>query len=288
MKNVLDLYEKFCHKKGLTFEDFPSVKTYDNTTLFCSAGMQQYKNLFENSEIREMTLANNQACLRVNDLEELGDGKHAAYFHMLGLFSFRGWTMKQAVDCWLEFIEDILGLKISKFTIHPDKKDWVYLFQEKQYDLIKLDSSCKWSDGDIEGYCTEFYVDDVEIGNIVNPLGDCIDAGFGLERLEALVHKNDLPYSLGPTPRYELLSQAAHAIEHAGYKASNKEQGYVLRKILRMMWKEGEKEHILSTCYMLAQEITRQKKLEKLYKKLKDKFPDKPKEWWFETHGIEL
>lgn len=119
-------------------------------------------------------------------------------------------------------------------------------------------------------------------------MGDCIDAGFGLERLEALVNKNELPYSLGPTPRYELLSQAAHAIEDAGYKASNTKQGYVLRKILRMMWKEGKKEGILSTCYMLAQEIKRQEKLEKLYQKLKPKFPNKSKKWWFATHGIEI
>ena len=30
--------------------------------------------------------------------------------------------------------------------------------------------------------------EDREIGNIVNPLGTCIDVGFGLERLDMIVH----------------------------------------------------------------------------------------------------
>ena len=58
--------------------------------------------------------------------------------------------------------------------------------------LIKLDEGCLWSDGNIGGYCTEFYYNDIEIGNIVNPLGTCIDVGFGLERLLNLKHEQPI------------------------------------------------------------------------------------------------
>ena len=53
---------------------------------------------------------------------------------------------------------------------------------------MRNEEECKWTDGDIGGYCTEFFKDDVEIGNIVNPLGTCIDAGFGLQRLNMFVN----------------------------------------------------------------------------------------------------
>jgi hypothetical protein len=38
----------------------------------------------------------------------------------------------------------------------------------------------------------------------------------------------------------------------------------------------------------LLEEISRQDKIKERYNKLKDKFPGMSKEWWFETHGIEL
>ena len=36
--------------------------------------------------------------------------------------------------------------------------------------LVRIDNECLWSDGNIGGYCTEFYKNDIEIGNIVNTL----------------------------------------------------------------------------------------------------------------------
>ena len=54
---------------------------------------------------------------------------------------------------------------------------------------IREDNECVWTDGDITGYCTEFYKDDIEIGNIVNTLDTCIDVGFGLERILFILNK---------------------------------------------------------------------------------------------------
>jgi alanyl-tRNA synthetase len=140
--------------------------------------MQQYKPFFADPR-HNGTLANSQACLRMGDLEEIGDGTHFLHFTMLGLFSFREMSLREAIDFWLGFLET-LGLQPDHVTIHPDRlAEWTPLYDGRV--AVIADPGCTWSDGSISGYCTEFYRDGVEMGNIVNPLGTCIDAGFGAD-----------------------------------------------------------------------------------------------------------
>jgi len=278
MKNITDLYRQFCENKRIYYQLDDNVRPYDNTTLFCPAGMQQFKQKFKSDETG--TQANIQSCIRLNDLEEIGDGTHFLYFDMVGLFSFRTMSIQTAVDFWMEFVEDVLEIKVDYVTIHPDKmEDWRSLYDN--YDVeVRSEEECKWTDGDIGGYCTEFFKDDVEIGNIVNPLGTCIDAGFGLQRLDMFVN--------GPNEetREEILIQACEKLLHSGYYPSNKEQGYVFRKLLRELYRlssEWTNEHYLK-------EKKRQDKVVENYNRNKDKpkFKDKSNEWWFDTMGIDI
>ena len=204
MKNITDLYRQFCENKRIYYQLDDNVRPYDNTTLFCPAGMQQFKQKFKSDETG--TQANIQSCIRLNDLEEIGDGTHFLYFDMVGLFSFRTMSIQTAVDFWMEFVENVLEIKVDYVTIHPDKmEEWRSLYDN--YDVeVRSEEECKWTDGDIGGYCTEFFKDDVEIGNIVNPLGTCIDAGFGLQRLDMFVN--------GPNEetREEILIQACEKL----------------------------------------------------------------------------
>jgi len=57
-----------------------SVKSYDETTLFCPAGMQQFKSKFSDLNYKG-TLSNIQPCIRLNDIDEIGDGTHLLYFN---------------------------------------------------------------------------------------------------------------------------------------------------------------------------------------------------------------
>ena len=50
MKDVATLYEEYCNKKGVKFQLDDKVNPYDNTTLFCPAGMQQFKPKFKNPD----------------------------------------------------------------------------------------------------------------------------------------------------------------------------------------------------------------------------------------------
>ena len=276
--DIIEEYEKFCENKGVPYQLDDNVRPYDNTTLFCPAGMQQFKKKFKSSEIG--TIANVQSCIRLNDLEEIGDGTHYLYFDMIGLFSFRTLTVQQAVDFWMEFVVGVLNIDVDYVTIHPEKLDeWRSLYDN--YDVeVRADEECKWSDGDIGGYCTEFFKDDVEIGNIVNPLGTCIDVGFGLQRLDMFVNEVEIE------TKEEILIQACEKLIHSGYYPSNKEQGYIFRKLLRELYRLGsewDNEHYLK-------EKTRQDKVLENYNKNKNKkkYQNKSKEWWFDTMGVDI
>ena len=276
MINLDELYQKFCEQHGIDFKIDSNVKSYDDTTLFCPAGMQQFKDKFKNPD--NTTIANIQSCIRLNDLDEIGDGTHMLHFKMIGLFSFGKMTLNEAVDFWVEFIRGYLGIKIDYVTIHPDKFDnWKWLYERHRIP-IKLDSECIWSDGDISGYCTEFYHNGVEIGNIVNTMGKYIDVGFGFSRLNDIINgKNELT-------KNDILIDAINKIIESGFKPGSQKQGYILRKLLRQLYLGGGNiEHPFFT-----KEVERQEKSKARYERLKDKHSDKPKEWWFDTHGIDL
>lgn len=258
----------------MEFEIVKSVIPHDDTTLFCCSGMQQYKSKFKDQNYK-CTISNIQPCIRLNDLEEIGDSTHFLYFNMMGFFSFREWTVKRTIDFWMSFINKI-GLKVDYVTIHPDKKEWKDFYIEYNVE-VKEDLECTWTDGDLGGYCTEFYVNGIEIGNIVNCNGDCIDVGFGLERLDMLVNNKT-------KDEISVLKETIEKIIESGYVPGPKQQGYILRKLLRLLYvKGGSIDH-----EFFVKEKERQERLVRKYSLLKQKHKDKSKEWWYGTHGIDL
>jgi alanyl-tRNA synthetase len=278
--DIIETYSSFCKKKGIPFKVDNNLSSYDNTTLFCPAGMQQFKKQFKDKTISNVTQANIQSCLRLVDLDNIGDGTHFLYFNMMGLFSFRGMTVKQSIDFWMEFLS-LLNIKPDYVTIHSDKSEWSSFYDEYKLD-VKIDPECIWSDGELSGYCTEFYKDNIEIGNIVNICDDCIDVGFGLERLDMVVNSKD-PLWKSLTSN-ELLEITINKLLNQGVVPSNKTQGYVLRKLMRSLYKNGG--YIDSPHF--EKEKTRQEQTIKKYLRLKDKNTDKTKEWWFDTHGVDI
>lgn len=278
MINIQEAYSLFCAERNIPFSLDDRLRSYDDTTLFCPAGMQQFKPLFKDKSINGLTKANVQSCLRLLDMDQLGDGTHFLHFHMMGLFSFRGMTVQEAVDFWLAFLSSV-GISPDYFTIHPDKPEWAALYPGKE---VRQDEGCIWSDGELSGYCTEFYKDDIEIGNIVNIYGDCIDVGFGLERLEMVINGSHPDYR--PLSENDLLAGTITKLLSEGIIPGNKMHGYVLRRLMRLLHNKGGRlanEHFL-------REQERQEGLFKKYARLKDKHQDKSAAWWFDTHGIDL
>lgn len=241
--------------------------------------MQKLKPLFSNPHYSG-TQSDVQHCLRLNDLEEIGDGTHYLDFYMLGLFSFSQWTVPEGIEFWMEFLT-VLGLCPDTVTLHPDCKDWVP-FYDPYCVNIHWDSECQWSDGEIGGYCTEFYIEGVEVGNIVNPLGTCLDCGFGSERLDYFYQRQK-----GKTPhlptKIEILGRTIEVLLNNGICPSNQKQGYVLRRLIRQQYRDQQ---YLPHHPWVDQEVLRLEKIKQQLPRLKRKYPHQSLEWFWETHGI--
>lgn len=271
---LIHAYEIHCSERGIPFDLNDSVRSPDETTLFCTAGMQRHKPLFLDPG-HTGTLANVQACLRLNDLDEVGDATHHLAFGMLGLFSFRSMTVREAVDFWLSYL-DWVGLYPDEATVHPEMAEaWSPIYAGRL--PVRIDPGCRWSDGGVSGYCTEMYRGGVEIGNVVNPLGTCIDAGFGLERLAAMLGE--------PMPgKAEVVRRAVEAVVSAGYVPGPKGQGYALRRLLRLMGRlDPGWDHPL-----MRDEAERRERATRRYERLLPRHPGKPAAWWWDTHGVDL
>ncbi len=106
----------------------PVIPKDDPTLLFTNAGMNQFKSIFLNKEIRDYQRAvNYQKCIRVsgkhNDLEEVGrDGRHHTFFEMLGNWSFGDYYKKEAIQYAWEFLT--ITLKIPAVSL------WATVFND--------------------------------------------------------------------------------------------------------------------------------------------------------------
>lgn len=195
------MYQNHCLENGFNFENVEhnhSVLSPDKTSLFCTSGMHHLKSHYADNQYIN-TFGNIQKCLRLNDLEELKcdnqineQKRHWLIFHMVGLFSFRQLSVKETIFFILSFLEK-LQITPDYFTIHEDKyhewKDYYIDFYQtlgKEVPKLIIDSeNCTWQASPNEpiSYCTEIFYKNIEIGNIVNPRGNCIDVGLGMERL---------------------------------------------------------------------------------------------------------
>lgn len=241
--------------------------------------MQKHRLLFPDPHQRG-TRTDIQHCLRLNDLDEVGDGTHYLDFHMLGLFSFRTMSVPEGIGFWMGFLDE-LGLHPDTVTIHPDCPSWRHYYEGMKVKVIE-DPECIWSDGDIQGYCTEFYLEGVEIGNIVNPLGDCLDCGFGGERLQHFLDQRCGLSSSLPT-RDQVLSRTIGVLLGSGVSPGNSKQGYVLRRLVREQLRLG---HGLPDHPHVERERQRRLRVLEQLPRLRRKHPDKSLDYFWETHGI--
>lgn len=216
-----------------------------------------------------------QKSFRTSDIDEVGDETHLTFFEMLGNFSFGGYFKEEAIKFGYEFITKELNLKIDYVTVFEGDSDvpkdvesekiWASLGQENIRYAGRADNF--WGPTGAEGPCgptTEIYVGGVEIWNIVfneyymhadkslEPLKQKgVDTGMGLERLTMAVQgvKNIFETDLF-TPVYKILPESMDNktkrvfADHArgisflisdGVRPSNKEAGYILRRLMRRL-----------------------------------------------------
>ncbi len=307
--SIREAYLKFFEGKG--HKRLPSsslLPENDPSVLFTTAGMQQFKRyyLFPD-EAPASRITTCQKCVRTGDIDEVGDQTHLTFFEMLGNFSFgypelEGSYFKEESIGWAwEFLTEVLGIDKSRiYATYFNGENGVPADEESLEILKKIDGLSKiepqgfednfWSlgtEGSPGGPTVEFYVDGVEVWNLVfnefvmkNSVYEPselkgVDTGMGLERLVAMmqgksdVYQTDLFESI--IKRIEELTnleygdmadseyedcwvnvrkqmrivadhlRSAEAMIADGVIPSNKDQGYILRRLIRRAIVQGKK-----------------------------------------------
>lgn len=146
-----------------------SLSPTDETTLFTSAGMQQFVPWFRGLvPPGAPRVATCQKCFRADDVEEVGRTPwHLTFFEMLGNFSFGNYFKRGAIEYGWEYVTKVLGLPEERIwvTVHPEDEEAPEIWRE----VIGLpagrmvrDETNWWGPVGDSGPCgpdTEMYVD---------------------------------------------------------------------------------------------------------------------------------
>ncbi len=90
----------------------------DPTTLFTGSGMQPLiPYLLGQPHPAGVKLVNSQACLRAQDIDEVGNTSHTTFFEMLGNWSLGDYFKAQQIRYFSEFIFDIVELDPAKIYV---------------------------------------------------------------------------------------------------------------------------------------------------------------------------
>jgi alanyl-tRNA synthetase len=152
----------------------------DQSTLFISAGMQQFKPYFlRTKEPPSNRVVSVQPCLRAGgkdtDLEQVGiTDRHNSFFEMMGNFSFGDYFKDEAVDYAWEWVTQVLGLEPELLwaTVHEGDpaleldEDGVAIAAWRRIGIpddriVRLGKDNFWQSGDIGpcGQCSEIFYD---------------------------------------------------------------------------------------------------------------------------------
>jgi alanyl-tRNA synthetase len=123
-----EAFQRFYEERGhLRVDAHPLIPPADDqSTLFISAGMQQFKPYFlRTKEPPRDRVVSVQPCLRAGgkdtDLEDVGrNDRTCSFFEMMGNFSFGDYYKDEAVDFAWEWVTEVLGLEPERLwaTVH--------------------------------------------------------------------------------------------------------------------------------------------------------------------------
>jgi alanyl-tRNA synthetase len=113
------LYLEFFESKGHKIIPSASlVPSNDPTVLFTTAGMHPLvPYLLGEKHPEGKRLVNVQKCLRTDDIDEVGDGKHLTFFQMLGNWSLGDYWKKEAITWSYEFLTEALQIDREKLAV---------------------------------------------------------------------------------------------------------------------------------------------------------------------------
>ncbi len=142
------------------------IPLQDTGSLFTLAGMQQITPFFLGLETPPAPrLVTVQKVFRANDIEEVGDERHATFFEMLGNFSVRDYFKRGAIDFAYELLTEGYGIDPARMypSIHPDDEEARDLWRAKGFADTRIVPLAEnwWSPGPVgpNGPDSEIYID---------------------------------------------------------------------------------------------------------------------------------
>ena len=119
--NLKDKYIKFFEEKGhVHIPSAPVIPENDPTCLFNTAGMQPLvPYLMGEKHPYGTRLVDYQKCIRLTDLDGIGDKTHHTFFEMLGNWSLGDYFKKESIAYSYEFLTKVLNIPHEKlaFTV---------------------------------------------------------------------------------------------------------------------------------------------------------------------------
>ena len=114
-QKFLDWQRKLGHK---VIPPAPLVLENDPTTLFTGAGMQPLlPYLLGQSHPEGKRLTDSQPCLRLQDIDDVGDPRHTTVFEMLGNWSLGDYFKEEQIRSFFRFLTEDLELDPSKIFV---------------------------------------------------------------------------------------------------------------------------------------------------------------------------
>lgn len=114
-QKYLDFQESKGHK---VIAPAPLVLENDPTTLFTGSGMQPLlRYLLGEPHPAGTRLTDSQPCLRLQDIEDVGDPRHTTVFEMLGNWSLGDYFKQEQIENYFEFLTKVIGLDPSKIYV---------------------------------------------------------------------------------------------------------------------------------------------------------------------------
>lgn len=90
----------------------------DPTTLFTGSGMQALlPYLLGETHSKGTRLTDSQPCVRVQDIEDVGDNRHTTFFEMLGNWSLGDYFKEDQIRWFFEFLTKVIGLDPHKIYV---------------------------------------------------------------------------------------------------------------------------------------------------------------------------
>jgi len=117
--NIKDLYINYFKEHGhVQIPSAPLVPENDPSVLFNTAGMQPLiPYLMGEVHPNGKRLCDYQKCLRLTDLEEVGDTTHHTFFEMLGNWSLGDYFKKESITYSFEFLTKVLNIPLERLAV---------------------------------------------------------------------------------------------------------------------------------------------------------------------------